>query len=193
MICSRPWNVKDKQVLAYDVPRWLRGFFLDPNRSQCFYSTSWIITKCFEYTIEEYLRPDSDFDLLLPFFVPPKYYEISCGYIVVRDIAVNGISNASHFLEHVRNGSDRNQLLRFLGNLSEIHWLDIYDDANEGRIRLTIDIVHWVCTTLVGRFPVTKFYHSITIYSRNHHHRKLMIFEEPWKRLLPKLFPVVSF
>jgi hypothetical protein len=158
LIHTRPKKVEGKHVSAYYVPRWLRGFFCDPNRSRCFYSTSWIITKCF-HTIEEYLGPDRVYHSLVPFFVPTKYREISfaSGDIVVPDIAVHGISDATCFLEHVRNGSDRNHLLRFLGKLSEIHWLDIYSESWAHR-RLANEIVHWVCTTLVGPFPVTKFY-----------------------------------
>ena len=96
--------------------------------------------------------------------MPATHEEFALGDIVIRDIAVNGISDASRFLEHVGNGSDRNHLLRFLGNLSEIDWLDIYTSKSRwGLRRLTNNIVHWVCTTLVGRFPVTKFYYLITI------------------------------
>jgi len=141
LIHTRPKDVEDKCVLGYYVPHWLRGFFFDPNRSRCSYSTSWIIVKCFKNAIEQYLRPDSDFYPLLPFFAPARYDEISFGDIVVRDIAVDGISDASRFLEHVRNGPDRNDLLRFLGHLSKIHWLDIYT-RGWARRYLTNDIVH---------------------------------------------------
>jgi hypothetical protein len=165
LIYARPQMVEGgKHVSAYYVPRWLRGFFFDPNRSRYFYSTSWIISKCF-HAIEEYLQSNSDFDesdTRLPFFVPTKYREMSFGDIVVLNIAVNGISDASRFLEHVRNGSDRNHLLRFLGNLSEIHWLDIYT-SDDARKELANEIVHWLCTTLVGRFPIIKFCQLITI------------------------------
>jgi hypothetical protein len=159
LIHTRPKKVEGKHVSAYYVPRWLRGFFFDLNRSRCFYSTSWIIRKCF-HAIEESLQPASDSGFeLLPFFVPTTLcHEIICGDIVIRDIAVNGISDASRFLEHVRNGSDRNHLLRFLGNLSEIHWLDIYTTGGAAARDLVNEIVHWAYTTLVGRFPVIKFY-----------------------------------
>jgi len=164
LIHTRPNRVEDKHVSAYYVPRWLRGFFFDPNRSKCSYSTSWIIAKCFEHAIEEYLRPDSHLPALLPFFVPARLGidEFSFSDIVVRGIAVDGISDATRFLEYVRYGSDRNHLLRFLRNLSEIHWLDIYT-AGWAHTDLANDIVHWVCTTLVSRFSLTKLYHLITI------------------------------
>ena len=141
-------EVEDKHVLAYYVPRWLRGFFFDPNRSRRFYSTSWIIAKCFEAAVEN-LLPNGGFVRLLPFFVPAINDEINFHDIVVRDITVDGISDATRFLEHVRYGSNRNDLLHFLGNLCEIHWLDIYTRDHASRC-LANDIVHWLCTTLVG-------------------------------------------
>ena len=162
LIHTQPEKVEDRHVLAYYVPRWLRDFFFDPTRSRCFYSTSWIITKCFERIIEECLQPDCSRNGLSPFFMPTGYDEVSFGDIVVRDIAADGISYASRFLEHVRYGSDRDHLLRFLGNLSEIHWFDIYTKHLSIRY-LANGIVHWVCTTLVSRFSLTKLYHSITI------------------------------
>jgi hypothetical protein len=166
LVHAQPMKVKDRHVLGYYVPRWLRGFFFDPNRSRRSYSTSWIIGKCFEHVIEEHLQPDSEFYTLSPFFVPERLGggRLSFGDIVVRDIAVDGISDASRFLERVRNGSARNDLLRFLGNLSEIHWLDVYT-GRWAQIQLANEIVHWVCTTLVSQleFPLTKPYHLITI------------------------------
>jgi len=162
LIHTQPQKVEDKRVLEYYVPRLLRGYFFDPNRSRCSYSTSWIIAKWFEHAIEEYLQPDSHFPLLFSFFAPAKYVQLSIGDIVFRDIAVDGISDASRFLEHVRNGSARNDLLRFLGNLSDIHWFDIYT-GGFAQIYLANEIVYWVCTTLVSRFPLTKLYHLITI------------------------------
>jgi hypothetical protein len=194
LIHTRPKKVQDKCVLGYYVPRWLHGFFCDPNRSRCSHSASWNIAKCFEHAIEEYLQPDCRFYPIIPFFVPARLgRDEFCFGEIVRGIAVDGISDATRFLEHVRYGSDRNDLLHFLGNLSEIHWLNIYTRDCPG-IHLANDIVHWVCTTLVGRFPATKFYHLITIKTRNHrHHRKLVIFEKPCKRSLPQFFPTVSF
>ena len=195
LILTRPKEVEHKYVLGYYIPRWLHGFFCNPRRSQCSYSASWVIAKCFEHAIEEYLRPDSHVYPVIPFFVPARLGrdEISFGDIVVRGIAIDAISDATRFLEHVRYGSDRNDLLRFLGNLSEIHWLNIYSRECPG-IDLANDIVHWVCTTLVGRFPVTKFCHLITIETRNRrHHRKLVIFEKPCKRSLLQFFPTASF
>ena len=163
LIHTRPKKVEDKHVSGYYVPRWLRGFFFDPNRFRYSYPASWIITKCFEHSIEEYLPSGSHFYPLLPFFVPARlgFENMSFGDIVARGIAVDGISDASRFLEHVRNGSNRNDLLRFLRNLSEIHWLDIYTGRHLGHKYLANDIVHWVCTTLVSQFPLTEFYHLI--------------------------------
>ena len=123
-----------KLVLAYYVPRWLRGFFFDPNRSRSLYSTSWVIDKC-QRAIEGLIGLDSFFHSLSSFFRSRLKYGEVCG--------------ASHLLEHVRNGSDRNELLLFLEYLSKIHWLDIYN-RGQGQRRVTNRIVHWVCTTLVG-------------------------------------------
>jgi hypothetical protein len=129
---------KFKHVLAYYVPRGLREFFLDPVRSRCFYPNSWIIDRCqwamkaAASQLESNVHFHSNF--LINFFRPQ---------------AAVVISPASRLLEHVRNGSDNNDLLLFLRYLSEIHWLDFCTRSWGGR-RVAIGIVHWVCTTLVG-------------------------------------------
>lgn len=125
--------IHGKVVEAYYVPRWLRGFFFDPNRCQSLYSTSWVINKC-QRAIEGLIQQDSGFYLFSSFFVSKKHGEIP---------------GASHLLEHARNGSDRNELMLFLEYLSKVHWLDIYNAGQDQR-RVTNGIIHWVFTTLVG-------------------------------------------
>ena len=128
---------KFKQVLVYYVPHGLHDFILDPIRSRSFYPTSLIINKC-QWAIKE-LESNAQFSsrFLAHFFEPPP-------------VAFE-ISNASRLLEHFRNGSDNNDLLLFLRYLSEIHWFNIYTRGGHERW-VTNGIIHWVCTTLVGRF-----------------------------------------
>jgi hypothetical protein len=133
-------KVTDKYVLAYCTPRWLRAFFFDPNRSRSFYSTSRIIEKC-QAAVKSVLDPNHDIHCmaLIPFFTPTIY----------GDIAIGKISNATRLLESVRNGSNSNELLDFLGYLSEICWLDVnFGDVIQKA--LAIEIAQWVCITLVG-------------------------------------------
>jgi hypothetical protein len=125
---------QSKLVLGYYVPRWLRGFFFDPNRSQSLYSTSWVLGKC-QQAIEGLIKLNSDYYYsLFPLFDKSENY--------------GEIPGASLF--HMRNGSDRNELLHFLRYLSEIQWLDIYSRGNWGQRYNTGAILHWVHTTLVG-------------------------------------------
>lgn len=133
-------KVTDKHVLAYCTPRWLRNFFFDPNRSRSFYSTSRIIEKC-QAAVKSVLDPNHDIHCmaLIPFFTPTIY----------GDISIGKISNATRLLESVRNGSNSNELLDFLGYLSEICWLDVnFGDAIQKA--LAIEIAQWVCITLVN-------------------------------------------
>jgi hypothetical protein len=124
-----------KIILGYYVPRWLRGFFFDPNRSQSLYSISWIFSKS-KKAIEEVIVLNSGYYSLFSFFDKSQNY--------------GEISGASHL--HIRNGSDRNlnELLHFLRYLSEIPWLDIYSRGSWGQRHNTNAILHWVHTTLVG-------------------------------------------
>jgi len=121
----------DKHVLGYTVPHWLHDFPFDPHRSQSLYLTSLVIGEC-QKAIEALVAKNSDF------------------YPLIFFRQHDGISGASHLLEHVKNGSDSNDsdLLLFLGYLSEIPWFDIYTQG-WGQRRLTCEIIHWVCTTLV--------------------------------------------
>ena len=122
-----------KVVLGYYVSRWLRGFFFDPNRSQSLYSTSWVFSKC-QKAIEGVIVLNSGYYSLFPFFDKSENY--------------GEIPGASHL--HIRNGSDKNELLHFLRYLSEIPWLDIYSRGSWGQ-RINADaILQWVHTTLVG-------------------------------------------
>ena len=59
------------------------------------------------------------------------------------------ISDATCLLEHVRKGSNSNDLLLFLGYLSEIHWLDICTRGWDHK-DLTHGIIQWMCITLVS-------------------------------------------
>ena len=138
---------KDKHLLKYYVPTWMRDFFFDPTRSRHLYSTSLVIDEC-QKAIKHITRdPNAGAHSyvdngLVPFFKPtPTLFGEICN-----------IAKATHFLESARNGSDRHELLLFLEYLSEIHWFDIYWHGDQGRRDLTDRIVHWVCTTLVGWF-----------------------------------------
>ena len=142
-----------RRVLLYYLPRWLRGFFFDPNRSRNLYSSSWVIDKC-QRAITSFTERDRDYQCssLLSFFTPTNYREIS---------------DARRLLEHIRNGSDSSHLLPFLRCLSEIHWFDVYTAGYTQR-RLTNRIVHWLCTTLVSWFLASEFDNLLTaIKSRN--------------------------
>jgi hypothetical protein len=130
----KPEDRRFKYVLAYYVPDELRDFIFDPIRSRCFYPTSWIIDKCQWAMKELQSNPQFHSSFLLDFFQP---------------CAVVGVSDANRLLEHVRNGSDNNDLLLFLKYLSEIHWLDFYTRGWYGR-QVANGIVRWVCTALVG-------------------------------------------
>ena len=124
-----------KHVLAYYIQHELHDFLFDPIRSRCFYPASSIIDKC-QWAMKELVsNPQSPSSFLSDFFQG-------------RQTAV-GISDASRLLEHVRTGSDDNDLLLFLRYLSEIHWLDFYTRGWYER-RVANGIAHWVCTTLVS-------------------------------------------
>ena len=129
-------EVKGKCVLVYSVPYWLREFLFHPNRSQCFYLTSWIIEEC-QGAMKNYIL-DPTYYLDLIFFFTPVSMQLC-----------SGLTHANYLLESVGSGSDTSLLLGFLGFLSEIDWLDIYDrpwDKNS----LANSIMCWVCTTLVS-------------------------------------------
>jgi len=133
-------RVTDKYVLAYCTPRWLRDFFFDPNRSHSSYSTSRIIEKC-QMAVKRVIDPNHNIHCmaLKPFFTPKIY----------GDVAIGKISNATRLLESVRKGSNSNELLDFLGYLSEICWLDVnFSDVIQKA--LAIEVAQWVCITLVG-------------------------------------------
>ena len=132
LIHVRHKQIQDKHVLGYYVPRWLCDFFFDPNRSQRFYSTSWVIDEC-QQAIEGFIAPNNVSHFPRFFFMLPH----------------GEISNATRLLEHVRKGSNKNDLLLFLGYLSKFHWLDIYTSSRDHR-DLTYEIIHWVCITLVS-------------------------------------------
>jgi len=125
-------KIKEQHVLGYYVPHWLCDFFFDPHRSQSLYSTSWVIDEC-QRAIEGFIGPNSVSYSPLHFFMQP-YGEIS---------------DATHLVEHVKEGYDGNDLLHFLGYLSTIHWLDIYTRGWHQR-SLTHGIIHWMCITLVS-------------------------------------------
>jgi hypothetical protein len=124
-----------KFVLAYYVPRWLRRFFFDPNRSRSLYSISWVIEKCCQAIVGLFFEPRTSCYPLASFFE--------------SKLKFGEIPGASHLLEHVKNGSDRNELLRFLEYLSKNDWLDIYNKGH-GQRDVTTRIMRWVCTSLVG-------------------------------------------
>ena len=133
-------RVKDKLVLAYCTPRWLRDFFFDPNRSRSFYSASWIIEMC-QAAVKSVFASNHDihYMTLIPFFTPTIY----------GDIAIGKIADATRLLESIRNGSNSNKLLDFLGYMSQICWLDVnFGDVIQKS--LAIEIVQWLCLTLVG-------------------------------------------
>jgi len=123
--------VKDKYVLGYSVARWLCDFTFDPKRSRNLYSASLVTSEC-RRAIEVSIANNSS-------FVPEKFIVQS------RD----EISDASHLLEHAKNGSGSDDFLLFLQYLSEIQWLNIYTRGWEERY-LTHVIIQWVCTTLVS-------------------------------------------
>jgi len=130
--------MKDKYVLAYHVPFWIRDFFLNPNRSRYLYSTSLVIDECQKAIKSLILDPNSAFRTshsFVAFFAPKP-----------TRFGENPIADATRLLE---NGSDRYELLLFLEYLSEIHWFDIYNRSRSRR-HFTNKIVHWVCTTVVG-------------------------------------------
>jgi hypothetical protein len=127
---------KFKYVSTYFVPQGLRDFLFDPIRSRCFCPTSWIIDRC-QLAMK---KIDSN--------VPSHFHSNLLTNFLWPQAAI-GISNASRLLEHVRNGSDKNDLLPFLTYLSELCWFDIYTRSNFGR-QVANRIVHWVYTTLVG-------------------------------------------
>jgi hypothetical protein len=135
-------KVKDKYVLRYYVPHWMRDFFFDPNRCRHLYSTSLVIYKCQKAIKNLILDPYPDFyDDLVYFFTPTPTPS--------GEIPIGNIANATHLLKSATNGSDRNALLLFLAYLSEIHWFDIYN-RGQSRRHFANRIIHWVCTTLVG-------------------------------------------
>jgi len=133
---------KDKYVLMYYIPTWMRDFFFDPTRSRYLYSTSLVIDECQRAIKCHILDPDPHpYYGLTYFFTPtPK---------LSGEIPIGNIANATYLLESVRNGPDRHELLLFLEYLSGINWFDIYH-GGWGQRDLTNKIVHWVCTTLVG-------------------------------------------
>jgi len=135
---------KDKYVLKYYVPTWMRDFFFDPTRSRYLYSTSLVIDE-YQKAIKHITRDPNagahsyvDNGLVHFFAQTPTLFGEICN-----------IANATHLLESARNGSDRHELLLFLEYLSEIHWFDIYH-RGLGQRYLTNRIMHWVYTTLVG-------------------------------------------
>jgi len=137
-------KVKDKYVLGYSVPNWLRGFFFDPNRSGYLYSTSLVIERC-QKAIKSFIfetNPDSYKNNGPVYFFTPTLTPFG-------EIPIGSIANPTCLLESTSNGSDRQELLLFLESLSEIHWFDIYNKGWDQR-HFTNRIVHWVCTTLVG-------------------------------------------
>ena len=139
-----PIKVEDKYFLGYCVPIWMCDFFLNPNRSRHLYSTSLVIDKCQKAIKSLILDPKPNYHKtngLVCFFKPTL--------TLSGEIPIGSIANATHLLKSARNGSDSNELLLFLKYLSEIHWFDIYNRGWRQR-RLSIRIVHWVCTTLVS-------------------------------------------
>ena len=133
---------KGKYVLGYYISNWMCNFFFDPSRSRFLYSTSLVIDEC-QKAIKNLVldaNPDSYKNRSPVYFFTPTSSD---------EVLINNIANATCLLECARNGSDRHGLPLFLKYLSEIHWFDIYHRGWRQR-HLTIRIVHWVCTTLVG-------------------------------------------
>ena len=124
-------KVKDKYVLGYSVPNWLRGFFFDPNRSGYLYSTSLVIERYQKAikTLTLDTNPDSYKNNGPVYFFTPTLTPSG-------EIPIGNITNPIY-------GSDRQELLLFLQSLSEIHWFDIYNRGWDQR-HFTNRIVHWV-------------------------------------------------
>lgn len=119
-----------KLVRVYSTSSWLQFFFLDANRCRTFYSASWIIDKCQQAINITEIVASHDKGSIMKFFTPSD---------------LNPIAHATHLLESVRNGSDRNEFLGFLGYLSEICWLG---SPSEIPMTLGIRIVKWAYTAL---------------------------------------------
>ena len=116
-----------KLVLTYYLHHWLHGFF-DLNHSQSLYLSSLVITKC-QWAIERFIEPKG-------------FYMLSSFFQSKLNFGHGGeIPTASHLLEHVKNVSDRNELLLFLKYLSKVHWLDIYNRGQDQRC-VTNGILH---------------------------------------------------
>ena len=135
--------VNNKHLLAFRVPSHLCNFFFDPDRCRSIYSPSWVLDKC-QQAIKRFIGESGRIhDPSTPlFFTQTKF--------------------SSSLLEHVRNETDSNDLLLFLGYLSRIDWLNIY--KYWAKRQLTHAIAHWVCTTLVGWFLATQF-HDLLIHN----------------------------
>jgi hypothetical protein len=131
---------EEDEVLAYSAPFQLRNFFWDPGRSRHLYSMPWIIDKCWE-AIERALemRHFGWYTAALFYFFSPK-----------QDCQISGASRLL-FAESIRNGLDDVNLLRFLGFLCRIPWVDTWFSGDQsGSEACTLAIAHWVCEALVS-------------------------------------------
>lgn len=128
------------RILTYSAPLQLRNFFFNPGRCRHLYSVPVIIGKCWEaikYVFK--MRPTSskspNFAFGLRSFFGPN-----------QDCQISGASLM--FSESIRNRTDVDNMLRFLGFLCRVPW-DTCFGSDESEL-CTVAIAQWVCSGLVS-------------------------------------------